>query len=140
MNLISNIFEIFKELLPDKRDPILVWATKVIIGIMFIVISFTAIRDSPIGVSWGINSPPKVPALTNKEYRDINAVLYTFLIRVREENPDTRGVYFVVAFYKNGNINFADENFDRIGVFTWYSQNSTYISFQTFVRGFCKRD
>ena len=141
-DLIDEFINILKDLLPDKRDPIKIWLTKLLVTISIILlivgITFNAIRETRVGRDWGINSPAPIPELTTKEYRDISTVVYTYLIRMREEVRSLRSFYFIVAFDKNGDINFADQSFDRIGVFSWYFPDARYISFQTFEEVFTR--
>lgn len=124
------------QLLPRADERITVWLSKLatLTVISFLVFGglFVGLRDTSLGRSYGINSPPAQPKLSNKEYRDIYAVLYTYLLRIKEEVPELRGVFFIAVFDKQGNINFADEDYDRIAVFTWYLPVAQYVSFQTF--------
>ncbi|MGL5074704.1 MAG: hypothetical protein ACRDBG_02530, partial [Waterburya sp.] len=123
----------FLQLLPDHGVSNKTWISRVvtlfIIYFFVIAIGFISIRESPLGVRWGINSPPPRQNLTNREYRDISTVLYTSLIRVKEEVPALRTAFFVAVFDENGNINWGDENPERIGIFTWYVPNARFFSF-----------
>jgi hypothetical protein len=136
IEIVNIIFEIIKEILPDRKDKLFNWFIKLVTSVAIILLlavtTFLGIRDTPVGVGWGINTPPQLPQLSNREYRDIYETIYIYLLRLKEQVPEIRAVFFIVAFDKNGNINYADRNYDRIGIFTWYRQNPAYISFETF--------
>ncbi|MGL5078427.1 MAG: hypothetical protein ACRDBG_21735 [Waterburya sp.] len=131
--IVDGMIQGFLQLLPDHGVSNKTWISRVvtlfIIYFFVISIGFIAIRESPLGVRWGINSPPPRQNLTNREYRDISTVLYSYLIRIKEEVPALRTAFFIAVFDERGNINWADENPERIGIFTWYTPNARFFSF-----------
>lgn len=134
--IIRGIGKGVEQLLPRHDEQTVTWFAKLVtlfaMSSFIGVGSFMAIRNTPLGSQWGINSPEPLPMLSNKEYRDITSVLYTFLVRVKEEVPALRSAFVVAVFDENGDINYADENADTFGIFTWYTPNVRYFSFNAF--------
>ena len=124
-----------KILLPDSSMPTLQWAarlaTLVAIAAVGIGVPFVSLRNTELGRKYGINSPEVLSPLTNRAYRDIQTVIYTYLSRIREDNPDLRISLFLAIYDQNGNIGFSTKQAKGFGVFSWFSPNTNYVSFAT---------
>ena len=124
-----------KILLPDSSMPTLQWvarlATLVGIAVIGIGIPFVSLRNTDLGKKYGINSPQTFSPLSNKEYRDINTVVYTYLSRIREDNSELRSALFLAIYDDNGNIGHSTKTSRGFSVFSWFAPNTNYVSFNT---------
>lgn len=124
-----------KILLPDSSMPTLQWAarlaTLVAIAVIGIGIPFVSLRNTELGKKYGINSPETLSPLSNRAYRDIQTVLYTYLSRIREDNSEVRLSLFLAIYDQNGNIGFSTKDARGFSVFSWFTPNTNYVSFNT---------
>ena len=133
--IIDGISDAVKVLLPVSSMPTLQWATRLatLMGIAVIAVGvpFVSLRNTELGKKYGINSPETFSPLSNKEYRDINTVVYTYLSRIREDNPEMRSSLFLAIYDDNGNIGHNTKTSRGFSVFSWFAPNTNYVSFNT---------
>jgi len=133
--IIDGISDAVKVLLPVSSMPTLQWAARLatLVGIAAIGIGvpFVSLRNTELGKKYGINSPETFSPLSNKEYRDIQTVIYTYLSRIREDTPEMRIALFLAIYDQNGNIGFNTKQTRGFGVFSWFAPNTNYVSFAT---------
>ena len=133
--MIDGFTGAIKILLPDSSMPTLQWvarlATLMSIAAIAIGVPFVLLRNTELGKKYGINSPETFSPLSNRAYRDIETVIYTYLSRIREDNPEMRTAVFLAIYDENGNIGFSSKQARGFGVFSWFAPNTNYVSFGT---------
>ena len=133
--IIDGFTGAIKVLLPDSSMPTLQWvarlATLMGIAAISIGVPFVLLRNTELGKKYGINSPETFSPLSNKEYRDINTVVYTYLSRIREDNSEMRTAVFLAIYDDNGNIGYSTKTSRGFSVFSWFAPNTNYVSFNT---------
>ena len=133
--MIDGFTGAIKILLPDSSMPTLQWVARLatLMGIAAIAIGvpFVSLRNTDLGRKYGINSPETFSPLSNKEYRDINTVVYTYLSRIRQDNSEMRTAVFLAIYDDNGNIGYSTKTSRGFSVFSWFAPNTNYVSFNT---------
>ena len=133
--IVDGVADAVKILLPVSSMPTLQWAARLAtlmgVAVIGIGIPFVSLRNTELGKKYGINSPEVLSPLSNKAYRDIQTVLYTYLSRIREDNSELRISLFLAIYDQNGNIGFSTKDARGFGVFSWFTPNTNYVSFNT---------